>query len=435
MPRTSQQLTTHARQLHRLLTAQPAAPDTVDVSLVCDIGEVTRNVALGLLFELDRAGLAELVGDNQWRLHPDPADTPDPIYAARMITWTVHRAVQADKTIRPHAYHAAPLAGSLRPTAFRSADAALSWYEGARPRLMALLAALVQTNRHTAAWALGEALWGLAQAAGWPADAVAAQCLALGAIDHQHDSWAALGMARTAYALSELRDPAAAAEAGEAVYLARQAGDRRVLAYALACRSRAALHAVERAARLSDDELAQTLANEATEPAAMGALVDLVAALEDAQAALSLATHADDHHAMAEYHQLAATVLLDMDAPANDILDHLDQAEALFTELDDEVGRGVALTSRGEVMSRLGRYGDAADALTEALLAVENSGSARYTAEVLNLLGHVAERRGRRASARDFYTRALAHFTTANHTQRFDEVRDRLAQLDDGNEH
>ncbi|WP_158510807.1 ATP-binding protein [Kutzneria albida] len=120
-----------------------------------------------------------------------------------------------------------------------------------------------------------------------------------------------------------------------------------------------------------------------------------------------------------------------------EVLAELGQYEEAITELRtavamlgplDKAQKARALTSLGQAYARCGRIRDAQAELAEALEITRQVGSARYQAEVITVLGEVAELTGDLSAARTYYSKAHAVYSPQEDPKAAD-LAERLARL------
>jgi tetratricopeptide (TPR) repeat protein/transcriptional regulator with XRE-family HTH domain len=163
-----------AARLFRLLAEHPG-PD-ISAAAAASLAGVPLPEAVQLLAELSEANLLTAPQPGRFSLHDllrayasergwdeEPAIDRDAA-ARRVLTWYLHTATAAARTINPGRRHVDPdgtaLSGAA-PLTFAGDEDALAWLESERPNLNAAVACASQRQLHEVAWKLPVTLWDL----------------------------------------------------------------------------------------------------------------------------------------------------------------------------------------------------------------------------------------------------------------------------------
>ena len=406
-----------AGRLYRLVALHPGAwfgpavaAAAVDASDVEDLLDVL--VEANLLSEVDdrRYRFHDLI-----RLHAraqaerDDSVTERDAAVLRMIEWYLDTTVAADLLVHPlparvgPRYEVGPRYQNDRPTSplFGTATDALAWLSGER---IALREALLDTGRrrwHHLTWQFCEAMWGFFRH------------------DRHYEDWVTL------YRLGVH----AAQECGHRLAESRLRGK---LGYVYA-----KLHRYDEAIAQTQAELAIAAADDDQQGTAsalsqLGRVArgkgDLAAALGYYERSRDLHGELGNRRGVALARRRMGQVLTSLGRYDAAIVE-LTAAAQIMANLSDNTQHSRALMFLGAAYAKTSDPTRAEAPLREALALMRDLGSAYYQAEVLAVLGDVAEQSRDLVSAREHFQLAYEYYLAAGDPDA-DRVRERLAALD-----
>jgi tetratricopeptide (TPR) repeat protein len=400
-----------AGRLYRLVALHPGtwfgpavAAAAVDASDVADLLDVL--VEANLLSEVDdrRYRFHDLV-----RLHAraqaerDDSVTERDAAVLRMIEWYLDTTVAADLLVHPLPARVGPRYQDDRPTSplFDTATEALAWLASER---IALRDALLDTDRrgwHDLTWQFCEAMWGFFRH------------------DRHYEDWV------TVYRLGVQ----AAQECGHRLAESRLRGK---LGYVYA-----KLRRYDEAIAETEAELAIAAADgdqqgTASALSQLGRVArgkgDLAAALGYYERSRDLHGELGNRRGVALARRRMGQVLTSLGWYDAAIVE-LTAAAQTMADLSDNTQYSRTLMFLGAAYAKTSDPARAAAPLREALALMRDLGSAYYQAEILAVLGDVAERSGDLLSAREHLRLAYENYLAAGDPEA-DRVREGLAALD-----
>jgi tetratricopeptide (TPR) repeat protein len=399
-------------RLYRTLGLYPGENFTLGVAIAA--GDVAPHEAAELMDDLVGASLIEDKGGDRYRFHDllhlharqkamdldPPEDRRSAV--ARMATWFLHAAVQADQVVIPGRWHLGPSYDLLRdrPSAFPGPAAALDWLESELPNLRAVMVLTHEMGLHDLTWQLCESLWGLflnrKHYADWLSTHEMGLAAARAAGDPLAESRMLLAAARACRELGRYQ---------KAIELCQVAAEV----------ERAQGHAIGEAAALSglgSAYLGLGRADEAIEHFEMAMLVHQRLGRRRGVGRM-LRRLGEARRDAGRYDQAVAD---------------LDRALAAFVELGDPYNQVGTLASLGQTHVLAGRPRAAIETTRRALVIAEEIGARHEEARVRVILADALTALGRETEARDHLHRALSVFTELV-SPRADDVRRRLDRL------
>ncbi len=385
-------LGSQAARMYRLMGLFPGV--SFGVSIAAAAADVPVDAARQLLGVLADANLLDDAAGGRYRFHDlirlhalglaEEKDTGAHADSARrrMLDWYLVAAIDAGQLIIPYR-HDQPRDVRYRPdepVTFGGQDEALEWLEQELPNLTAAIRFAAGHGHPQVAWQLVDALWPLFLRRGLYRERLELDRLGLAAA---RESGAKEGEAkllgRLALALQQVGKLDEAAERTfQALSIWRETGNNRRMAGSLK--------------RLGLIELARGRAD--------GALEVFRQALEA-------------YDRLGESRS-AALILIDIgaaltgDGRAGEAIDHLARARDLLAGVPDPYNEARALAAIGRAQGILGERSEAAATLDLALRSMRDLGSLPGEADVLRLLGDLAESGGQATLARQRYAAALA---------------------------
>ncbi|KAA2256086.1 tetratricopeptide repeat protein [Solihabitans fulvus] len=399
-------------RIYRLCALHPGAEFDLDVAVAVVAGPAD-DVA-GAFDALVEANLLMETADRRFRYHDllrlharhlaEQIDGPAACaeVVVRTVEWYLDMTAAAEMTLRPSRRRVGPRFRPVsgRPVLFATVADALGWLESERDNLTAAVRAAAGQDRPDLVWQFCEAMWGFFLHTRHYTTWLALHEQGVSAAVHVGDRLAEAQLRfQVAFALRSLGQHAEAMEQSTlSLRLAEQEQDGYATAVALL-------------------ELANSLQETGSLTAA---LANLVRAEEIHEAA-------GNTRAVALCRRRVGEVLAEL-GRVRDAIEQLTSAAAVMAAVGDRTGQARALRSVGVVLLRAGRPVDALAPLEEALSLAEDVGTPYYLAEVVAVLGEVAEQRGDLATAREQYARA-ANLYAEMDEPKAKELRSRLARL------
>lgn len=401
-----------ARQ-YRLVGLFPGT--TFDGRLAAAAADVPTDAARQTLSVLINANLLDDAPGGRYRFHDlirlhalamaqeqEPGAARDAA-VRRMLDWYLATTTDAGQLVTPYrrdqprdvTYHQAD------PMRFASAADALDWLERELPNLTAVIRFAADHGYPVIAWQIVDALWPLFMRRGHYHERLQLDRIGLAAARDCGDTTAEAKMlGRLGLALTRQgRLDEAAQRVAQALAIWRRAGN--------------------------DHRIAGSLRRLGLVEQARGRPEEALAIFAQALAV---------YQRLGETRKIALTMtdigatLTDADRPG-EAIEHLLRARELLAGIPDPYSRARALAGLGRAQGRTGDFLAAAAALEQALQAMRHLRSLPGEADILQLLGDLADVGGQRAAARRRYVAALAILDEINSPDA-PRLRDRLARLD-----
>jgi tetratricopeptide (TPR) repeat protein len=389
-------------RLYRLSSWHPGASfgvGAVAAMLADDVGEIEDD-----LDDLVEKNLLIEAGDDRFRFHDllrlhareqDDAEREDAIQ--RVVEFYLDKAVVAAAAAIPGRPCVGPRFKTVDADVFGSRAEALDWLDHERDNLVQALRAADDHGRPDLVWQLAEAMFALFQRR------------------HHYSDWL----------FTHELAVRAARSCGEPIAEARL---RNQLAVALRNLGRLdeATVQVRVVLELAGDH---DPGSRATALTLLGTAYRLKGEFDVALRYLRESVDVETSHRRVRGIGLArrrvGELLVEMGRP-DEAVTELEESEAL---LDNVIDKARARMFRSRAVLHLGRPDEAARVADSVLADVRDAGSPLHVADVFELMGEIAERRGELVHARDHYGSALACYGESFDPSA-DRVRDRLAALD-----
>jgi len=396
-----------AGRLYRLVASHPGTRFGPQVAAAAIDSSVAD--AEDLLDVLVEANMLSEVDDRTYRFHDlmrlharqQPDDGRDSA-VRRMIEWYLDTTTAADLLFHPLPQRIGPRYQGERPTSplFDTPAAALAWLSAERLTVWDAVHEADRRDWHDLTWEFAEALWGFLRHVRHQGDSVDLHRLALRAAKASGNRQAETRMhGRLSLVYADNAQYAEAiAEADAELAIATAEGYRWESATALT-------------------HLAH----------AVSGTGDLASALGYYERSRDLNIEIDNARGVAMARRRIGEVLIQLDRPADAIVELVASADALAA-LHDDTQHARSLMYLGTAYARTAEPARAAEPLRTALELVRAIGSAYYQAEVLAMLGDLAERSGDLPAAREHFRAALDHYVVAGDAKA-DRMRDRLSAL------
>lgn len=320
----------------------------------------------------------------------------------RMLEWYLGAVIYAGHIIAPYRRNLAydSHGGPPESLPFSNDGTALDWLERELPNLTAAASFAADHGSPVLAWQLVDALWPLFLRRGLYPDRLALDRIGLAAARNAGDNEAEAKMlgryGLVLTSIGQLNEAARCAE--QAMSIWRAAGNHRRVA---GCLRRLAL--VEQARGRPEEALAF-----------FGQALEVYERLGESRA-LAL-TLTDMGGVLVDSHRAAEAI------------EYLRRAREIIGESPDRYNQARALATLGRALTGIGSFPGAAAALDEALHAMRKVHSLTGEAQVLQLLGELAEVSAQPANARQHYE-AAKEILTRIASPRAQELTERLARL------
>ncbi|MEV8440037.1 tetratricopeptide repeat protein [Actinosynnema sp. NPDC051121] len=398
----------HAR-VYRLCSLHPGATFGVDVAAA--LADGPRSEIEPVLDDLVEKNLLTEVGDERFRFHDllrlharRHADWSSHVERdaalRRMVEWYLDRLVDADLALRPTRHRVGERYRD-RCSSFPNHRDALAWLEAERVNLREACGVADTAGLDDEVWQFCEAMWGFYLHV------------------RHHEDW---------FAMHELGVAAAVRRGNRAA----EAKLRAQLAFAHASlrrfqdAEREGVRALALAEQDGDDQAAAVALTE------LGGVAqgsgDLHLALARLARAREIRRRTGSARAEALCSRRIGEVLAELGRD-DDAMAELRSAADAMGRLGDEVGRARCLMSVAAVELGRERHAEAEEHLRTALDVVRRTGSPFYEAEILVLLGEVAESTGDLPAARERYGEAQRLFAGSGNPKTA-TIEARLAELD-----
>lgn len=364
-----------------------------------DVGEVEDD-----LDDLVEKNLLDEVGDDRFKFHDllrlhardkDDSEREDAIH--RVVEFYLDQAVVADSAAIPGRPRVGLRFKSADPDAFESRAAALDWLDHERDNLVEALRAADVRGWPDLVWQLAEGMYSLFQRR------------------HHYSDWV----------FTHERGVLAAQKCGDPVAEARLRNQ-----LAIAFRNLGRLDdAAEQIRAVLELAGEHDLGSRATALVQLGYIHRLKGELEVALRYFREGVEAETRHERVRGIGLArrrvGEVLMEMGRPEEAITE-LHESESL---LDNVVDKARARMFRARALLHASRFGEASGLARTVLADLRDAGSPPHIADVLELMGEIAERQHDLVQARDHYRSALSCYGESFDPSA-DRLRERLAALD-----